>query len=72
MISHAVHLFIIHLSLFICSGVLKISQEIRLFIQDPFNVFQGCYLIQAFLIQPVQSPFQVIVQRCIFSVGPNP
>ena len=24
------------------------------------------------LIQPVLSPFQVIVQRCIFWVGPNP
>ena len=29
------------------SGVLKISQKARLVIQDPFNLFRGCYLIQA-------------------------
>ena len=42
-----VNLLIIHFSLFICSGVLKISQKARLVIQDPFNLFRGCYLIQA-------------------------
>ena len=42
-----VHLFIIHLSLLNCSGVLKISQKARLFILNPFNLFRGSYLIQA-------------------------
>ena len=42
-----VHLIIIHSSLFICSGVLKISQKTRLVIQDQFNLFRGCYLILA-------------------------
>ena len=40
-------LLIIHFSLFICSGVLKISQKARVFMQDPFNLLRGCYLIQA-------------------------
>ena len=29
------------------SGVLKRAQKDRLFIQDQFNLFRGCYLIQA-------------------------
>ena len=41
-----VHLIIFHFSLFIYSGVLKISQKARLVIQDLFNLFRGCYLIQ--------------------------
>ena len=40
------HLLIIHFSLFICSGVLKISQKARLFIPDPFKLFGDYYLIQ--------------------------
>ena len=43
----SVYLLITHLSFSMCSGVLKISQEIRVFIQDPFKLFRGCYLIQA-------------------------
>ena len=36
-----------HFLLFNCSGVLKISQKVRLFIQDPFKLFGDCYLVQA-------------------------
>ena len=42
-----VQLLIIHLSLFICSGVLKISHKTCVSILNTFNIFQGCYLIQA-------------------------
>ena len=43
----AVQFLIVHLSLFYCPGVLKISQKARLVFQDQFNLFRGCYLIQA-------------------------
>ena len=42
-----VYLLLTRLSLSMCFGVLKISQEIRVFIQDLFKLFRGCYLIQA-------------------------
>ena len=51
-----VHLIIIHFSLFICSGVLKISQKIQVFILIPSKLFRGCYLAQ-----------DVQINRCITS-----
>ena len=48
---------IVHLSISDCPGVLNISQKARLFIQDQFNLFRGCYLIQLILIQLVQPLF---------------
>ena len=44
--SMPVYLLIFHLSLFI-PEVQKISQEIRVFIPNPFKLFRGCNLIQA-------------------------
>ena len=41
-----VHLLIFHFSLFICSGVLKISQKTRVSILNPFKLFGNYYLIQ--------------------------
>ena len=42
-----VHLIIIHFSPSICSGVLKISQKIRISIPNPFKLSRGCYLFWA-------------------------
>ena len=42
-----VHLLIFHFSLFICPGVLKISQKTCVSILSPFKLFGDCYLIQA-------------------------
>ena len=42
------HLLIIHFFLFICSGVLKISQKICVSIQDPFNLFRGVISFKSF------------------------
>ena len=43
----SVHLLIIHLLLFMLSGVLKISQKIRISIPNPFKLSRGCYLFWA-------------------------
>ena len=43
-----VQFLIIHFSLFICSGVLKISQRFMFSTLHSFKIFRGCYLIQAF------------------------
>ena len=66
-----VYLLIIHFSLFVCSGVLKISQEIRLFVPNPFKISWGCYLIQPILFYRGNLSFKSL-QRCFFLVGPNP
>ena len=52
----SVHLLIIHLLLFMLSGVLKISQKIQVSILSPSKLFRGCYLVQ-----------DVQINRCIIS-----
>ena len=42
-----VYLLIVHLSLSICSGVLKISRKIRVVIPNLFKISRGCYLFWA-------------------------
>ena len=42
-----VYLLIIHLLLFMLFGVLKISQETRISIPNPFKLSRGCYLFWA-------------------------
>ena len=42
-----VYLLIIHLFLFMLSGVLKLSQKIRISIPNPFKLSWGCYLFWA-------------------------
>ena len=46
------------LLLFSCSGVLKKSQKARFVIQDPFNLFRGCYLFLAVKFNPCILSFK--------------